>query len=250
VPVLVPTLENYHPDIDKIKSAITDKTRAIVTISPNNPTAAVYTKEELTEINTLCAQHGIYHISDEAYEDFIYDHHQHFSVASLTNSEAHTISLFSLSKVYGFAGWRVGYMVIPEQIFTSVKKVQDTILISPPIISQYAAIGALNAPYSYVEKKMEPIKQARQICLDALNSSNILQTPATSEGAFYIFAALKHQEDDFKLAKRLIQQHSVATIPGSAFAAGQTPHLRISFGAVSGSTVKTGISRLIAGCEA
>ena len=86
VPVLVPTQKNYHPDIDKIKSAITSKTRAVITISPNNPSAAVYTKEELTQINELCASHGIFHISDEAYEDFVYDNHSHFSVASIPGS--------------------------------------------------------------------------------------------------------------------------------------------------------------------
>ena len=82
-PILVPTLENYHPDIDSIKRAITHKTRAIVTVSPNNPTGAVYTQKELTTINQLCAQHGIYHISDEAYEDFLYEDRKHFSPASL-----------------------------------------------------------------------------------------------------------------------------------------------------------------------
>ena len=249
VPVLVPTSENYHPDIEKIKSAITDKTRAVVTISPNNPSAAVYTREELTEINQLCARHGIFHISDEAYEDFVYDSHSHFSAASIPGSEAHTISLYSLSKAYGFAGWRVGYMVIPEHIFTSVKKVQDTILISPPIISQYAALGALSTPYSYIQEKIEPIKQSRSICLDALNSSNILQAPATSEGAFYIFARLKTQHDDFELAKELVKQHGIATIPGDAFAATDGTHLRISYGALVGESIKTGINKLITGCE-
>ncbi len=246
-PVLVPTLENYHPDIERIENAITNKTRAIVTVSPNNPTGAVYTQEELTHINQLCAQYGIYHISDEAYEDFLYEDRKHFSPASLNNSDTHTISLYSLSKAYGFAGWRVGYMVIPTALFASLRKVQDTVLISPTIISQYAALGAHSAPYSYIENNLKEIKQSRQVCLEAINNTNLLARPATSEGAFYIFIKLNTCKDDLTIAKQLIQQHGVATIPGSAFEADNGAYLRISYGALTSDTVMQGIEKLITG---
>lgn len=246
-PVLVPTLDNYHPDIERIKNAITDKTRAIVTVSPNNPTGAVYNQQELTGINQLCAQHGIYHISDEVYEDFLYEDRQHFSPASLANSETHTISLYSLSKAYGFAGWRVGYIVIPNQLFASLCKVQDTVLISPAIISQYAALGAYSAPYSYIEDNLKEIKQSRQICLDMINSTDLLARPAISEGAFYLFIKLDTNKDDFSIAKQLVQQYGVATIPGSAFAMENGTYLRISYGAMTSETVIQGMEKLIKG---
>ncbi|TAF02535.1 MAG: pyridoxal phosphate-dependent aminotransferase, partial [Oscillatoriales cyanobacterium] len=142
-PVIVETDANYQLNIVAIKKAITEKTRAIVTISPNNPTGAVYSAESLREVNEICRQHNIYHISDEAYEYFTYDGVKHCSPASFSNSSEHTISLFSLSKAYGFASWRIGYMVIPQHLLVSVRKIQDTILICPPVISQYAALGAL-----------------------------------------------------------------------------------------------------------
>ncbi|MFK7795496.1 MAG: pyridoxal phosphate-dependent aminotransferase [Gammaproteobacteria bacterium] len=246
-PVLVPTLDTYHPDIERIKNAITNKTRAIVTVSPNNPTGAVYTKDELTAINQLCAQHGIYHISDEAYEDFLHEDHKHFSCASITNSEAHTISLYSLSKAYGFAGWRVGYMVIPNALFSSLRKVQDTVLISPTIISQYAALGAHKAPYSYIANNLKEIKQSRQTCLDALNTSDLLNRSAISEGAFYLFIKLDTHKHDLAIAKQLIERFGVATIPGSAFAAPNGSYLRVSYGALTCNTVKNGIEKLILG---
>ncbi|MEM8844820.1 MAG: pyridoxal phosphate-dependent aminotransferase [Pseudomonadota bacterium] len=247
IPILVPTLYNFHPDIEKIKDVITSKTRAIVTISPNNPTGVVYTRDELTQINQLCAEKGIYHISDEAYEDFVFEGEPHFSVASLTNTEEHTICLYSLSKSYGFAGWRVGYMVLPDKLFSSFKKVQDTILISPPIVSQYAAIGAYASPPSYIEERIKIIKQSRQVCLDALNQSNVLDRPAISEGALYIFAKLKSNQDDLTLASNLVKQHGIATIPGSAFATNDGAYLRISYGALTSDTVKKGIDNLIIG---
>ncbi|OUV63636.1 MAG: aspartate aminotransferase [Gammaproteobacteria bacterium TMED119] len=246
-PVLVPTLANFHPDIDAIQHAITAKTRAIVTVSPNNPTGAVYTPDELIAINQLCVQHGLYHISDEAYEDFVYDHHQHYSVAQLDASQAHTISLFSLSKAYGFAGWRVGYMLLPRALLLALKKVQDTVLISPPIVSQLAAIGAHQAPYHYIQDKLAVIDQARRHCLSRLNQSGLLATQASAEGAFYVFAQLKIQQDDLRLSQTLIRDHAVAVIPGSAFAAPAGTYLRISYGALTPATVQQGISQLITG---
>lgn len=121
-PILVSTDDNYQPKIDQIFKAITPKTKAIVTISPNNPTGAVYDLATLKEINQICQELNLYHISDEAYEYFTYNQIQHISPASLPNSASHTISLFSLSKTYGFASWRIGYMVIPQHLLLSIKK--------------------------------------------------------------------------------------------------------------------------------
>lgn len=249
-PVCVPTRADFHPDIELIEHAITKKTRAVVTVSPNNPSGAVYTQQELTAINKLCEIHGIYHITDEAYEDFVYDQHQHFSVASLPNAQGHTISLYSMSKAYGFAGWRVGYMVIPKSLFLAMKKVQDTVLISPPIISQLAAIGAHQAPYEFIRDKLKVIQHSRKICLDTLNHSGLLLQEAYSEGAFYIFAKLNIHMDDLTLAKTLIQQHGIATIPGSAFAAPEGTYLRVSYGALTSENVELGIKKLTAGLKA
>jgi len=199
-PVLVSCNEDFHLDIEKIKSAITDKTKAIVTISPNNPSGAVYTQLELLEINQLCKEHNIYHISDEAYEDFYYQQHQHFSSASLQNTQQHTISLFSFSKGYGFAGWRIGYMVIPEHLLPAVKKIQDTILISPPVISQHAAVGALSTNAGYLQDKRNAMSSKRELVLRKLNNLSCLKMQPTSEGAFYTLLNIDTNQDDMQLA--------------------------------------------------
>ena len=138
-------------------------------------------------------------------------------------------------------------MVIPTALFASLRKVQDTVLISPTIISQYAALGAHSAPYSYIENNLKEIKQSRQVCLDAINSTNLLTRPAVSEGAFYIFIKLNTSKEDFNIAKQLIKQHGVATIPGSAFEADNGAYLRISYGALTSDTVTKGIDKLILG---
>ena len=131
-PVLVPTDADYLLQPDTIRRAITGKTRAIVTVSPNNPSGMVYPEDSLREINSLCREHGLYHISDEAYEYFTYDRTRHFSPGSITGAQHYTISLYSLSKTYGFAHWRIGYMVSPNHLATALDKVQDTNLICHP----------------------------------------------------------------------------------------------------------------------
>jgi len=143
--VAVPTDDRYQLQVDRIRDAITPRTRAIVTISPNNPSGAVYSVEDLAAVNQLCAERGLWHIHDEVYEYFTYGEARHVSPGAAPGAAAHTISLFSLSKAYGFASWRIGYMVIPETLWMAVTKIQDTILICPPHVSQAAAVGALSA---------------------------------------------------------------------------------------------------------
>jgi aspartate/methionine/tyrosine aminotransferase len=246
-PVLVPCNDDFHLDIEKIKSAITKNTKAIVTISPNNPSGAVYTQQELLEVNQLCKEHNIYHISDEAYEDFYYDQHQHFSSASQQNSQPHTISLFSFSKGYGFAGWRIGYMVIPEHLLLAVKKIQDTILISPPVISQHAAVGALSTSGNYLPDKRDAMSKKREIVLRKLKTLACLKVKPTSEGAFYTLLNIDSKQDDMQLAQTLIENYGIATIPGSAFGIKNGCYLRLSYGALSDSDVNKGLERLVKG---
>ena len=147
--VLVPTDERYQLDLDAIRRAITPRTRAIVTVTPNNPTGAVYPEAALREVNALCRERGLYHITDEVYEYFTYGAARHVSPAAFGGAERHTISLFSLSKAYGFAGWRIGYMVYPDALASAIAKVQDTVLVCPPVISQVAAVAALEVGPAY-----------------------------------------------------------------------------------------------------
>ncbi len=249
-PVTVSTGENYHVRLEGIEAAITDKTRAIATISPNNPSGAVYTREELAGVNELCQKHHLYHISDEAYEDFCYDRHRHHSAASNPESRAHTISLFSFSKGYGLAGWRVGYMVIPNTLLDAVKKIQDTILISPPMVSQHAALGALEAGQEFIKSKSEHMAQKRDLMLDGLAGITCLKNVPVSEGAFYVMLELDSSAKDMELVQSLITEYGVATLPGSAFGLHEGCHLRLSFGALSDDEIRTGLERLKKGLDA
>jgi len=249
-PVFVPTDENHQLRTDLIRAAVTGKTRAIVTISPNNPSGAVYSEESLREVNAICRERGIYHISDEAYEYFTYGGARHFSPASEQNSEPHTISLFSLSKAYGFASWRIGYMVIPEHVYEAVLKAQDTNLICAPSISQLAAIGALTTGSGYCREKLETIGRVRDIVLDELRSvADICRIPE-AQGAFYLLLKLDAELDSMTVAERLIREHRVAVIPGKAFGLEEGCYLRVAYGALEPETAAEGTRRLVRGLRA
>ncbi|MEL6456799.1 MAG: pyridoxal phosphate-dependent aminotransferase [Cyanobacteria bacterium J06621_15] len=245
-PVLVETDENYQLQPEKILKAITPKTRAIVTISPNNPTGAVYSEELLKQVNDICRQRGIYHISDEAYEYFTYGV-EHVSPGSFPDSSDHTISLFSLSKAYGFASWRIGYMLIPQHLLTAVKKVQDTNLICPPVVSQYAALGALQAKPEYLKDNIEKIAEVRELVIESLKRLEGICTIAPADGAFYFFLKVNAQIDAFELVKQLINQYHVAVLPGTTFGMNQGCYLRVAYGALQKETAKEGIERLVNG---
>ncbi|MGF1673245.1 MAG: pyridoxal phosphate-dependent aminotransferase [Rivularia sp. (in: cyanobacteria)] len=248
-PVLVETDQNYQLQPDAILNAITPKTRAVVTISPNNPTGAVYSQELLQQVNDICREQGIYHISDEAYEYFTYNGVKHVSLGAFTDSSDYTISLFSLSKAYGFASWRIGYMVIPQHLLTAVKKVQDTNLICPPVISQYAALGALQAKPEYLRDNIQAIAEVRELVIKSLKPLESICRIAPASGAFYFFLKVDTQMDAFELVKQLISDYQVAVLPGTTFGMHQGCYLRVAYGALQKETAKQGIERLVNGLK-
>ena len=249
-PVLAPTLDDYQLDVAAISDRITPRTRAIVTVSPNNPTGAVYSPESLVAVNELCRSHGLFHIHDEAYEYFVFDGAEHFSPASLPNTAEHTISLFSLSKAYGFASWRIGYMVLPARLLTAIKKAQDTIVICPPVISQYAAIGALEAGREWCRERISRFDGVRAAVVAELAAIKDFCFLPTSQGALYFLLRIGSQLDPLTIAEQLIREHGVAVIPGNTFGIERGCYLRMSFGGLDGDLVAEGTGRLVRGLRA
>ncbi len=248
-PVAVQTDTNYYPQIDELRKSITSKTKAIVTISPNNPTGVVYDASTLREISQICQEAGIYHISDEAYEYFTYNNVKHTSPASFPNSVAHTISLFSLSKTYGFASWRIGYMVIPKKLLPSILKIQDTNLICPPVISQYAALGALNVDAAYLSEHLSVISKVRERILQQLENLPGNCQIVVPDGAFYFFIKVDSDLSDLDLVKQLVETYKVAVIPGQAFGMHHGCYLRISYGNLTLENASLGVDRLVQGIK-
>lgn len=246
-PVLAPAGENFQLCPEAVRKTISKKTRAVVTISPNNPSGAVYPEATLREVNHLCREHGIYHISDEAYEYFTFNGASHFSPGSIDGASRHTISLFSLSKAYGFASWRVGYMVIPPQLQEAVYKAQDTNLICATVAAQYAAIGAMRAGMNYCRAKLPLMAEIRSLMLRELEAITDICHVSPGAGAFYFLLKIKTGMDAMTLATRLIREHRVAAIPGQPFGLIDGCYLRVAYGALEKNNAHEGIRRLCHG---
>lgn len=248
--VRVPTDAHYQLDIDALRRAITPRTRGIVTVTPNNPSGAVFTEASLRAVNALCAERGIYHIADEVYEYFTYGGVRHFSIGSIPGAEAHTMTMYSLSKAYGFAGWRIGYFVYPSHLAGAMAKIQDTVLVCATMVAQVAAIAALEVGRSYCEPHVRELAEIREIVRSELSALAPLAEVPAADGAFYVLLKVHTKQEPLALAERLIREHKVAVTPGPAFGMTDGCYFRVAYGALQKQTVAMGIGRLVGGLRA
>jgi len=244
--------EDWSLNVEALAAAITPRTRAIVTVSPNNPTGAVYSQESLTAVNNLCAAKGIYHFSDEAYEYFTYDGATHFSPASLPGASKHTFSFFSMSKNYGMASWRLGYVIFPADLFDAMNKVQDTNLICAPVPTQLLALEVLKYGRSWVQPKVDALGIVRKNVYQGLEKlGDLVQFPQT-QGAFYVLMklpGLQTGHDLLAFNRAMAEKHKVVSIPGFAFGLTNTHeanYQRLSYGALQAASVTEGVERYVA----
>lgn len=252
VPVPVPVNEDWSLNIEALTAAVTPRTRAIVTVSPNNPTGAVYSKVSLTAVNALCVAKNIYHFSDEAYEYFTYDGAEHFSPASLPGAQRHTISFYSMSKNYGMASWRIGYVVFPADLLDAMNKVQDTNLICAPVASQMLALEVLKFGRAWVQPKINALAVVRKNVYERLKGlGDLLRFPET-QGAFYVFLklpGLAQGVDQLAFNRAMAQRHQVVSVPGFTFGLRDTEranYQRLSYGALDAASVDQGVERYVA----
>ena len=245
----VPVAAGVVPDPEQLAAAITPRTRGIVTISPNNPSGAVFPPAVLEAINQLCATRGLLHISDEAYALFSHGGAAVWSPGSASGSGAHTITLGSLSKSHGMAGWRLGWAVVPRELMAALAKVQDTILIHPPQLNQAAAIGALNAGSAWCRARIAGLAARRQQMLEALERPGapwrLLSRP---DGAFYGLLQLDSRLSADAAMELLIREHRVALVSGSSFGLAGCC-LRLSYGMLEGEALSEALTRLVGGLQ-
>jgi aspartate/methionine/tyrosine aminotransferase len=247
VPVLVPTDVRHQVDPDRLEAAITPRTRAIVTVSPNNPSGAVYPRAALEAINHLCGRRGLYHFSDEAYEYFCFGEAVHFSPASLPGVADHTLSFFSFSKAYGMASWRVGYCLYPTALEEAMNKIQDTNLICAPVASQLVALAASRAGRAAIGSHLDELGSVRTTVLGQLRQLEGIARFEPTEGAFYVLVGMPPVADPIAFNRQMVESFGVATIPGFAFGLDprQANWQRLSYGALGGAAVIEGTRRFV-----
>jgi aspartate/methionine/tyrosine aminotransferase len=246
-PVIIDTDGDYQPLVECIGEKITKRAKAVVLVSPNNPTGAVYSRDAIKEVGALCAENNLYLITDETYEHFVYDDTEFVSALALDRGVQHTISLFSFSKSYGMSGYRIGYAVFPASIYDEMLKVQDTLTICAPSVLQVAAEAAMKLGAAYPKQFIPRIEKVRRVFIERLGRLGSAEMPIT-KGSYYFLLRLRTRKSDWGIAKRLIEKHGVITIPGEVFGT-RYPALRVAYANVDEGMAEKGISRLEKGLQ-
>ncbi len=227
-----------------VERVITPRTRAVVLVSPNNPTGAVYDSAEIAAIADLLARRGIYLVSDDAYEAFCYDGAKRVNPASLVDSE-YAITLGSLSKTFGMTGWRIGYMAASAELCRQALKVQDAMAICAPIISQVAALAALREMPAYPQSMIAELEDRRRLFRQTVDAAPALHWRRT-DGALFAFARADLRSRRGDLAWDILERAQVLTVPGSAFGAQWSGYIRVSYGCSPRDRYEEALARLSA----
>ncbi len=229
-PISVPTYEEnaFRVKAEDIKKRLTKKTKGILISTPNNPTGSVLKKKDLEEIADIAIENKLAVISDEIYEDLIYDNEKHHSIASLNGMEDATITLNGYSKPYAFTGWRLGYAAGNPEFIEAMMKIHQYAQICAPSISQYAALGAFELE-EYVKDMVRSYDLRRRLLVKGLNSLPNISC-ITPKGAFYAFPNIKDTNlSSAEFAERLLKEAGVAVIPGDAFGESGEGYIRCAY---------------------
>jgi aspartate/methionine/tyrosine aminotransferase len=216
---LEPPLFTFDPD--RLRRAVTPRTKAIVFNSPNNPTGKVFSRAELQVIADLCLQHDLLAITDEIYEHIVYDGDGHIPIATLPGMAERTITISGISKSYSVTGWRVGYAVAPPDISVGIRRAHDFVTVGAPHPLQEAAVTALRLPEPYYVHLRESYQARRDLLWRYIESAGFVAWKP--QGAYYILTDVAHfmkqvgVDTDTAFAMYLIKEIGVATVPGSSF---------------------------------
>lgn len=230
-PILVPTIEEhgFKLDLEKIQDVITSKTKAIVFSSPNNPTGAVYSENELRDLARIAEQNDLIIITDEAYEYFTFDGTKHFSLASMESLRDRVISTFTFTKSYAMTGWRVGYLHASKDWIAQIKKAHIPMCICAPVVSQYAALEALRGPQDCIDEFRSHYKKTRDLMCSRLENLKHVFSYQVPRGSYLMFPRMIREQDQNSrtFAISLLEKAHVSVTPGIAFKG--EGHVRMSF---------------------
>ena len=222
---------NWSLDIDLLPDLITDKTQAIVLVSPSNPTGKIFSEDELIRVGRIAKQHNILIIIDDPYSDFVYDHRdKYFNLASVEELKEHLVYLYSFSKSYAMSGWRLSYMVMPAELKREALKVHDATMICAPRISQLAGIVALSQPSNHKQEFATILQSRRELICQRLDNIPQVFANQKPEGAYYVFPKIIAEHTNSKeFAIDLLNKTRVAVTPGSAFGPSGEHHVRMAY---------------------
>ena len=245
--------QGYLVTVEQLEAARTERTKVLLFVSPSNPTGAVYSEEQTRAIGEWALEHGIWVITDEIYQNLVYDGVKAVSITQAVPELADTAILVNgVAKTYAMTGWRVGWMIAPADVTKAASNLQSHLSSNVSNISQRAALAALTGSQESVETMRQAFDKRRKTIVAELNKIDGVTTP-TPEGAFYVYpdvTGLLGREwggvtptTSLELADLILDQAEVATVPGEAF--GPSGYLRLSY-ALGDDDLLEGVSRLAA----
>ena len=231
----------FQLDLEELRAKITPKTRAVVIVTPNNPTGGVLAEDMLKDLAEIAVSNDLMVISDEVYERLVYDGARHISIASLPGMKERTFTMNGMSKAYAMDGWRLGYVAAPEEYILAMNKFHQHNTTCAPNFVQVAAIAALTQEGDEVREMVKEYQRRRDYAVQAINAIPGLSCQCP-KGAFYIFInckSLKMKSSD--LSAFLLEEAKIALVPGDVFGPGGEGYLRMSFA--------NSYENVAAGCE-
>jgi aspartate aminotransferase len=243
VPVSLPSADNFRITADLLREKVSEKTQAIMINSPNNPTGRVLTQEEVDAIVKVALENDLYIITDEMYEQLIFDGRPHISLAGQPGMAERTITINGLSKAYAMTGWRLGWIAGPTPILKLAARLNSQTVSAAANFTMHAAVAALNGPQDCVAEMRESYKARRDFMVPALNEIDGVSCRSI-EGAFYLFPSFPNSgKDSLELADALLEKAGIAATPGIAFGSSGEGHVRFSI-ATALSELERAVERL------
>lgn len=250
-PIYIPLVPpNYEFDINLIEDGFKQGAKAIIICNPSNPCGKVFSEEELLAIGKLALQYDAFVVTDEVYEHMVYAPNHHTCMAALPGMYDHTITCNSLSKTFSITGWRLGYLIGPEEVIEGAKKVHDFLTVGAAAPLQEAAVVGLNFPDSYYEELLKTYTAKRKYFLDGLDSIGLKHN--VPQGTYFVLIDIQEFLDlpqfagctDLEFCEWMIKNIGVAAVPGSSFFKEEVNHLiRLHF-AREEKTIDEAIARL------
>ncbi len=210
---------------------ITPRTKAIILVSPSNPTGTLFRQEELEQVAAIAHRHGLFIILDDPYSAFCYQNEKdHFNLASITSIQNQLAYCFTFSKCHAMSGWRLGYMILPSWLKQHILKVHDANMICAPRISQVAGMAALSRNPTHIDEFRSILNKRRKLICERLDALSAIFSYVPPDGAYYVFPRYHTDHKgswDFSL--NLLKEARVTVTPGSAFGSKGENHVRMAF---------------------
>ncbi|MDD3487552.1 MAG: aminotransferase class I/II-fold pyridoxal phosphate-dependent enzyme [Candidatus Moranbacteria bacterium] len=256
VPVFVPLDEKNHWsfDIAELEKRITPKTKALLFCNPNNPTGTIFTRNQLHAVAQMAIKHDFYILSDEVYKDFIFDGFDEgstfgnrkvepsrsglYSLAEMRGIRDRLVYIFSFSKAYAMTGWRIAYLATHHELAKKILGTHDVLVTCAPVVSQYAALGALEMAEKDLAGYHRIYKARRDLICERLDKLAHVFEYQKPDSAYFVFPKIKKEildkmpniSNSKDFAIELLEKAHVATVPGNAFGPSGENHIRMCFG--------------------